>query len=352
MERKNIYRERMSIEDFDVDDNSTINHAIFDILFQIDCISTEEKSMVSLFNDAYYVCTALLLEKRPYFQINNYSDILLNRNSIFMYPSVRVTTIMSIVAVYLKTLDIITVDIDKTINVLETKFEGCDDDIYKRITAVVDYKDWRTTATTFTPLNSPIDEEYGNFWKTYKDFSRELTEIFRSTFGDIQSKTEKSIFTKQDHRDIVTSGAHPLDNSLKTVNQELKPPVKESREEESREELESLRNDIEAYHNQGKGFTSSEAAVFLTALCHQHKQIPQNGRQNLAPLMTKIWGFTDATSRAALRSKITQERADKVAKHIKSWAPAIAAIITKLPPLLEQENTERLRAQNPKKKSC
>ena len=346
MERKNIYRERMSIEDFDVDDNSTINHAIFDILFQIDCISTEEKSMVSLFNDAYYVCTALLLEKRPYFQINNYSDILLNRNSIFMYPSVRVTTIMSIVAVYLKTLDIITVDIDKTIKVLETKFEGCDDDIYKRITAVVDYKDWRTTATTFTPLNSPIDEEYGNFWKTYKNFSRELTEIFRSTFGDNPSKTEKMIFTKQDHRGVVSSGAQPEEKSVKTANQVLEQPVKEPREE-----LESLRNDIEAYHNQGKGFTSSEAAVFLTALCHHHKQIPQNGRENLAPLMTKIWGFTDATSRAALRSKITQERADKVAKQIKSWAPAIATIITKLPPQLEQENIERLKAQNPKNKN-
>lgn len=116
------------------------------------------------------------------------------------------------------------------------------------------------------------------------------------------------------------------------------------------EEVERLRSDIEAYRNQGKGLTSSEAAVFLTALCHHHKQIPQNGRENLAPLITKIWGFTDTTSRAALRSKITQERADKVAKHIKSWAPAIANIISQLPPLLEQENKERLIAQNPKKK--
>ena len=118
------------------------------------------------------------------------------------------------------------------------------------------------------------------------------------------------------------------------------------------EEVERLRSDIEAYRNQGKGFTSSEAALFLIALCHHHRQIPQNGRENLAPLMTKIWGFTDTTSRAALRSKITQERADKLAKHIKSWAPAIASIITKIPPILEQENIERLKAQNPKKKNC
>lgn len=157
-----------------------------------------------------------------------------------------------------------------------------------------------------------------------------------------EGESEESVaMTEQPLGNLLPSDAadadDPEQSRLKKENEILKA------------ENERLRNDVEAYREQGKGLTASEAAVFLTALCHHHKQIPQNGRENLAPLMAKIWGFTEATSRSALRSRITQDRADKVAKHINGWVPAIASIIIKLPPVLENEKIERLRAQNPKK---
>ncbi len=79
MERKDIYRERKSIEEFGVDEKDTVNSALFDVLLQIEYIGGNEETIMRLFNDAYYVCTALLLEKRPYFKIAEYEKALLDK---------------------------------------------------------------------------------------------------------------------------------------------------------------------------------------------------------------------------------------------------------------------------------
>ena len=43
--------------------------------FQIQYVSIRNDlndTLLGLFNDAYYICTLILLEKRPYFNINKY----------------------------------------------------------------------------------------------------------------------------------------------------------------------------------------------------------------------------------------------------------------------------------------
>ena len=124
MVREIIYRNRNNIEEFGVDENDSVNKVLFDTIFQIQYVSIRNDlndTLLGLFNDAYYICTLILLEKRPYFNINKYIKILSGCQYV---DSDRIIIVMSMVSVYLKTLDMITEDIDKTINVIKSKFSG------------------------------------------------------------------------------------------------------------------------------------------------------------------------------------------------------------------------------------
>jgi len=113
-------------------------------------------------------------------------------------------------------------------------------------------------------------------------------------------------------------------------------------------EIKKLQIALQYHETKDKGMTASEAAIFITAICHSLRQIPNNGRESLHPILQKNWGFTEQTARQALRSKITQEKADKLATKFEQLTPVIASIIKELPTQLDSENKERLRRLNDK----
>lgn len=75
-----VYRERMSLEEFGIDGENSLNSLLYDKLLDIPEIQRDEidsnKAILTLFNDVYYVCTAVLLTEHPERDLDNYRNIL------------------------------------------------------------------------------------------------------------------------------------------------------------------------------------------------------------------------------------------------------------------------------------
>ena len=104
---------------------------------------------------------------------------------------------------------------------------------------------------------------------------------------------------------------------------------------------------VQSYKDQGKGLTAPEAAILITAICLEMNQIPANGREGLAPIIEFCWGKSSSTSSEALRRKVTEESAEKLACNFDLLTPKLARIIRELSQKLEERNNERLKQINP-----
>lgn len=104
---------------------------------------------------------------------------------------------------------------------------------------------------------------------------------------------------------------------------------------------------VQSYKDQGKGLTAPEAAILITAICLEMNQIPANGREGLAPIIEFCWGKSSSTSSEALRRKVTEESAEKLARKFDLLTPKLARIIRELSQKLEERNNERLKQINP-----
>ncbi len=122
--------------------------------------------------------------------------------------------------------------------------------------------------------------------------------------------------------------------------------------DELKEENEVLNLAIEGYKSQGKGISAPEAAMLVTAVCEALKQLPANGRESLWPILSTCWGFTEKTASDALRRKVTEVKATKLADKfaVHNLIPKICNLLKKLHEKLEEKRNERLLEVNPKVK--
>ena len=77
--RQLIYTNRLSLDEFGVDDEKTVNGVIFDRISSIDGLQSRyvdmEKSLLDIFNDAYYICTLIMVEQRPALRFSDFERI-------------------------------------------------------------------------------------------------------------------------------------------------------------------------------------------------------------------------------------------------------------------------------------
>ena len=104
---------------------------------------------------------------------------------------------------------------------------------------------------------------------------------------------------------------------------------------------------IQSFQEQGKGLSAPDAAMFITAICLELNQIPANGRETLSPIIEICWGKSSSTASEALRRKVTEESANKLALKLDELTPKIARLIRQLPHKLEDIKKERLKQINP-----
>lgn len=67
-----IYEDKCQLSDYEVEDNRSVNHLLYNFLNQIYC-SIQDKT--SLFNDAYYICTLILMDDSPQRHFDDYAEI-------------------------------------------------------------------------------------------------------------------------------------------------------------------------------------------------------------------------------------------------------------------------------------
>lgn len=154
------YQERECLNDFGVDEEGTLNNALFDVLFQFQYISRSsnmEKIILDLFNKAYYICSLILFEPRPYFNLQNYKNYAGKlENDIF--DADKYVIVMSMVSVYLSTLDKINKDIERTINVIKSDLSKYSGSEYRKISAVCSGRAGETKATQFSLTQVHVKE--------------------------------------------------------------------------------------------------------------------------------------------------------------------------------------------------
>ena len=67
-----IYEDRGQLSDYEVEDNRSINHLLYNFLNQT---FSSIQDMTSLFNDAYYICTLILMDDSPHKHFDDFSEI-------------------------------------------------------------------------------------------------------------------------------------------------------------------------------------------------------------------------------------------------------------------------------------
>lgn len=320
MNRVDIYKERNNLEEFGIDNNNTVSHALFNALFQIDYITTmedAESELLSIFNDTYYICTLILLDKRPYFKYSSYEEIAFG--DFPFYSKNRAITVLSMVSVYINSLDVITDDVSKTYNIIKKKCSGLDGEIYEKLTAIV--KDnGPIVATTFLPYIFPKDEDLGTYWDSYKEFGTELARFFNNEYA------------KKDNNNT------DADKRLLKVNSEASFEKQKLLEkitdlEKELEEKGNKNNTIQEYafnaQTGGSCLTSTQMGILMEGVSLLTEE-PVPGKTTLGEIVESISGYKATTVNQNLKGNHRAADKEAVAKAIESKLPNLAAKIRKL----------------------
>lgn len=158
------------------------------------------------------------------------------------------------------------------------------------------------------------------------------------------------IAQKEKTEQIAVEASSENSKKLEMQNTRIEQLKKEI--EELKEENETLGLAIEGYKSQGKGISAPEAAMLVTAVCDALNQLPANGRETLWPILSTCWGFTEKTAKDALRRKVTEEKASKLAGKfaVHNLVPRICNLLKELHEKLAEKKKERLLEVNPKVK--
>lgn len=310
MNRVDIYKERNNLEEFGIDNNNTVSHALFNALFQIDYITTmedAESELLSIFNDTYYICTLILLDKRPYFKYSSYEEIAYG--DFPFYSKNRAITVLSMVSVYINSLDVITDDVSKTYNIIKKKCSGLDGEIYEKLTAIV--KDnGPIVATTFLPYIFPKDEDLGTYWDSYKEFGKEFARILNKEYKieELKENSESS-FEKQ-----------RLLNKIADLQINF--------EEKGLKNMEIQETAFNAQTGE-PCLTNTQMGILMEGVSLLTEE-PVPGKTTLGEIVESISGYKATTVNQNLKGNHRAADKEAVAKAIESKLPNLAAKIRKL----------------------
>ena len=113
--RELIYEERFSLEDFEIDEEKSIDCAFYNLLQKVERLPQHmgddlETSYLQIFNNAYYIATSVLTEKRPELKFDKHKQIaceeIISPNArIYSDDSVRGSCILTMVWALLNDID-------------------------------------------------------------------------------------------------------------------------------------------------------------------------------------------------------------------------------------------------------
>ena len=255
------------------------------------------------------------------------------------------------VSVYLKSLDMITNDIEKVINAIKTRYSGCDGNIYETITASINGRDLVTKAFVFYPLHFPVNNDHSDFWKTYQNFPKEISGLVKShieTWMDTHTASEeevrqivrgygkrkeqgKSLFQQYEDGgwggNIESQDLHNEDLSL------LRSEVEEWKEKYQTLVTELNSKPEEAFNPATNNRCFSKAQVgLLVYTIASIKDGPIPVKTDLVPIISSICGSEQTSTDTAMRyAGFRKADIDYVAKVFENAMPHFAEEIKKQP---------------------
>lgn len=175
--------------------------------------------------------------------------------------------------------------------------------------------------------------------------------------NELEALKESTTITEEQFDEIFNTDDNKQQRQQEAVNTdnlELRKQIEELKAEnlQLKEENENLTIAVEGYKSQGRGMTAPDAAMLTTAVCISLNQLPANGRESLWPILSYCWGFSENTSKDALRRGVKEEKANKMASKFTTLQliPRIANQLKELPQKLKEIRDERLIKNNPKVK--
>lgn len=406
-----VYKERIYINEFTANCSLNKQLAnLIHKKYLINEFNAEDK-MLACFNAAYYICTIMLLEYNPYWRWKEFSNIAgipgsgnedVNRqvslSMVLIYLQYFADEWIANNQELIKEIEKVvehtdfyfeTGKISKGSNDIKTSF-FCPRTIDKE--TLLDVKRDNFNCVTFTDFFKKdiivdlinhlgktaaeklliinfLDEEakdyYGGLGYYLSDVRPMLNQLkidvpkflnkvtLPLIIGHTYYGSPESLFTKKSTER--TTGMSDKDEIInikekdRIQNERLKyMEEKETEIDSLKDTIETLKIELEGFKTKEKCLPAHQAAILVVALCRELKQMPANGREFLFPLLQLLWGFTESTSKQALRKKITQKQADKVADKLDELiiTPKISRLIRSLPEILEKENRERLQNLN------
>ena len=107
IQRELIYEDKLSLDDFEIDTESSLDCAFYDMLQKVEKLPQYmgedlEKSYLRIFNDAYFIATSVLKDKRPELRFEEYKkiaceEVVSPQASIISDNSIRGFCILSMV---------------------------------------------------------------------------------------------------------------------------------------------------------------------------------------------------------------------------------------------------------------
>ena len=355
------------LDDFDVDNEQSLNGQLYRILQSIEFLDPyykeTEQSLLHILNDAYYISTMAFLDHRPLMCLGEYctnerkSIDWANSNHLYEIEPVVMGVVWCILESYKEHLPKKIQELKKAI---DTRFNK---EMYeKNYRIVVTQVDWTTVDCPSEPLLplsvNDIRHTYYNwveqkdnhgfglfedilrylcwnkeerlqlidYWVTYthtdtiRDIRNGGTGI-TVHFTDIEPKEKLHGWRKK-----VEAGAMPY---------EMKPtldskPVQTTAEDKIRQlesELTELKNQLEDCREKARGLSPAQAALFVEALATYCHADVKNKKDDLAPIANKLFGWQISTIEKRLCEGYSLSLKKEVADIIRDMMPALAVII-------------------------
>lgn len=127
---RSLFYVEKTLDDFDVDSEDSIFSAFFNIMLDLEGLHTAndgvEQNISDLFNDACYICTLVLIIKRPVLKLGNIKDFCKRKTLNLLYRNVlveREDIVLCMVFFMLKHYDVANGGIIKFLSALETSLK-------------------------------------------------------------------------------------------------------------------------------------------------------------------------------------------------------------------------------------
>lgn len=132
--RELIYEDKLSLDDFQIDLEGSFDCDFYDLLQRVENLEKRwgedlEKTYLNIFNDAYYIATRVLIDKRPELMFDEYKrvaceEIISPNASLFSENSVRGRCVLSMVYALLNELDIADKSVQRFMDKLHVNGSG------------------------------------------------------------------------------------------------------------------------------------------------------------------------------------------------------------------------------------